>query len=398
MYAIKANRLTKKYLDRARSYLSGDRGMEAAPAFTALSEVSFEIKEGERVGLIGRNGAGKTTLLQILTGFSRQTSGGLEIQGNIHAILDMGTGLEAEQTGRENIYTSGALYGKSREEIDAMLPELIEFIDIGDYFDRPVRTYSSGMAARLAFSVISFIEPEILIIDEILGVGDAHFAQKSQRMITELCDKGKILILVSHSMETIRAFTDRCIWLEKGALRMDGSAEDVTAAYMRSVREELEIKLREDFEIRRRLSAVSKGISIDEFVFSTDGRRGVIFDLFDDLAIDIALEAQDNFEALDIELAFYTMDGVLIALNRLSEDADGGFSVNAGVRKSVCVKWERCGLTDNTYEVICKVRGGGTVLAQSAQILKMVNNKIRYLSKPEYSCDYNLIMRAEEGL
>ena len=162
-------------------------------SFYALKDIDIHIDEGEKVGIIGRNGAGKSTFLKILAGYAEQSEGSVDVNGKVSAILEVGTSIQAEMTGRENIYLGGELYGLTKDKIDELMPEIIEFVDIGDYFDRPVKTYSSGMRARLSFSLISFVEPEILIIDEALGVGDASFVNKSAKKVRDLCESGKIL-------------------------------------------------------------------------------------------------------------------------------------------------------------------------------------------------------------
>src|SRR5450755_2330055 len=169
----------------------------------ALRDVSFEIREGERVGIIGRNGAGKTTLLSLLAGITDPLSGRVEIVGDVHAMLTIGAVLRDEATGRENIYLDGVVHGKSRENIDAHVDEVIAFSELAEFIDRPVRTYSSGMKARLAFSMGTFIEPDILIIDETLSVGDVFFSAKASRRMKEITARGRIVIVVSHALKVI---------------------------------------------------------------------------------------------------------------------------------------------------------------------------------------------------
>ncbi|MBF9231984.1 ABC transporter ATP-binding protein [Microvirga alba] len=214
----------------------------------ALDDVSFEIREGERVGIIGRNGAGKTTLLSILAGISDPTSGTIEAEGDIHAILTIGTVLREDATGRENIYIDGLFHGKSRAEIDDSVQEIIDFTELGEFIDRPVRTYSSGMKAKLAFALGSAIKPDILIIDETLSVGDAFFADKASRRMREIADRGRIVILVSHGLSSIVEMCDRCLWLDQGRLIMDGSPAEVTRAYQASVQQADEAEFKRKFE------------------------------------------------------------------------------------------------------------------------------------------------------
>lgn len=212
------------------------RPREGAEGGVALSNLTLSIREGERVGVIGRNGAGKSTLLQMLAGIIKPTSGRISISGKVTAVLTLGVGLREDLTGRENIYLDGEAQGKAREEMDADVEAIIEFAELGKFIDLPLRTYSTGMKARLAFSMITQINPEILIVDEALSVGDAAFSVKSGKRIAQLCAQGAIVLIVSHSMQSIRELCNRCLWLDQGSLLLDGSPEEVTDAYLESVK------------------------------------------------------------------------------------------------------------------------------------------------------------------
>jgi lipopolysaccharide transport system ATP-binding protein len=213
----------------------------------AVDGVSLTIQPGERLGIVGRNGAGKSTLLHIIAGLSSPTSGSIEIDGKVTSVMTLGVGLRDDLSGRENIYVDGEIQGKARHEIEKALDEIIAFADLGEFIDFPVRTYSTGMKARLAFSMISHIDPEILIIDEALSVGDATFSAKATARIMEICARGKIVIIVSHGMQSVRDICNRCLWMENGHVIMDGSPEAVTKAYINSVRADDEAELMEKF-------------------------------------------------------------------------------------------------------------------------------------------------------
>lgn len=200
--------------------------------FWALRNINLEVKRGECIGIIGRNGAGKSTLLQIITGTLMPTSGTVEKHGRITALLELGSGFNPEYTGMENIYLNGTILGMTRREIDERLPAILEFADIGDFVRQPVKVYSSGMLVRLAFAVQTQINPDILIVDEALAVGDAAFQIKCMAHMQKLMDNGVTVIFVSHSVQTVRTFCDRVLWLDKGRMRMEGSAPDVTGRYM----------------------------------------------------------------------------------------------------------------------------------------------------------------------
>jgi lipopolysaccharide transport system ATP-binding protein len=213
------------------------RPSESAGGGVALDTLTLSIREGERVGIIGRNGAGKSTLLQMLAGITEPTSGRLGISGKVTAVLTLGVGLREDLSGRENIYLDGETQGKAREVMDADVAAIVEFAELGKFIDLPLRTYSTGMKARLAFAMITQIDPEILIIDEALSVGDAAFSVKAGRRIAQLCAQGAIVLIVSHSMQSIRDLCNRCLWLDQGKMVMDDSPEEVIRAYLDSVRE-----------------------------------------------------------------------------------------------------------------------------------------------------------------
>ena len=201
-------------------------GRTTSETFWALKEVSFEIQKGEVVGIIGANGAGKSTLLKILNRITEPTTGGADIYGRVGALLEVGTGFHAELTGRENVFLNGAILGMSRAEIRRKFDEIVAFAEIEKFIDTPVKRYSSGMYVRLAFAVAAHLEPEILLIDEVLAVGDAQFQKKSLEKMEQLAaSDGRTVIFVSHSMPTISRLCPRVIWLQGGRVAADGPAE-----------------------------------------------------------------------------------------------------------------------------------------------------------------------------
>ena len=203
--------------------------------FWALKEVSFVVKKGEAVGIIGRNGSGKSTLLQCITGTLAQTSGAIETHGRIAALLELGSGFNGDFTGRENVYLNGALLGFTRDQIDAKFDSIAGFADIGSHLDQPVKTYSSGMMLRLAFAVQVQVEPDILIIDEALAVGDALFQKRCFQQIEKLLSNGTTLLFVSHDQESVRTLTNRAVLLTKGIVTASGLSSDVVLEYRRQL-------------------------------------------------------------------------------------------------------------------------------------------------------------------
>lgn len=200
--------------------------------FWALKDVSFEIKKGDRIGIIGRNGAGKSTLLKILSRITEPTRGSIRIKGRVASLLEVGTGFHPELTGRENIYLNGAVLGMSQAEIKRKFDEIVAFAEVEKFLDTAVKRYSSGMYVRLAFAVAAHLEPEILIVDEVLAVGDAQFQEKCLGKMKEVSSQGRTVLFVSHSMEAISRLTNHCILLHKGTVQLKGHTEQAIVSYL----------------------------------------------------------------------------------------------------------------------------------------------------------------------
>ena len=201
----------------------------------ALRDVSFQLEEGKALGIIGRNGAGKSTLLKVLTRITTPTSGRAEIRGRVGSLLEVGTGFHPELTGRENVYLNGAILGMKRREIRAKLPEIAEFSGVEKFLDTPVKRYSSGMHVRLAFSVAAHFEPEIMLVDEVLSVGDAEFQARCLGRMEDIGDTGRTVVFVSHNLQAVAQLCDRAILLEEGRIVMDGPSTEVVAQYLQTV-------------------------------------------------------------------------------------------------------------------------------------------------------------------
>jgi lipopolysaccharide transport system ATP-binding protein len=197
----------------------------------ALDNVSLDIREGERVGIVGRNGAGKSTLLKVLAGIYPPTTGRRVVEGQISSLFEIRLGFEPEATGWENIRYRGYLQGETPRSIAAKLPAIGAFSELGRFLDLPLRCYSDGMRIRLAFSIVTAIDPQILLIDEVLSVGDREFQEKARRRMEEMMRRAKLLVLVSHDLEAVRRLCDRVVWLDRGQVRADGEPDAVLAAY-----------------------------------------------------------------------------------------------------------------------------------------------------------------------
>lgn len=211
------------------------RGKLSYDDFTALDHVSFQVKKGETLGLIGHNGAGKSTMLKVISGILKPTQGSVTCHGNIVPMLELGSGFDFDLTGRENIFLNGAILGYSEKFLKEKYAEIVEFSELGQFIEIPIRNYSSGMLARLAFSIASVVKPEVLIVDEILSVGDTNFQEKSRKRMLELMGGGTTVLFVSHNLEQIREMCNKVVWLERGHVKQYGPAEEVCDAYEQGV-------------------------------------------------------------------------------------------------------------------------------------------------------------------
>ena len=308
-WASPAQRLIVPVLHRSGSMLSAALPRVAAHLHAsahrrihiheALHGISFDLRRGEALGIIGLNGSGKSTLLQIIAGVLPATTGRVQTHGRIAALLELGSGFNPELTGRENIYINGAILGLERARIDAIMDDIIAFADIGDYIEQPVKTYSSGMALRLAFSVQVHVEPDILIVDEALAVGDASFQAKAMTRIQQILARGTTLLFVGHDLNALRAFCQRAILLEKGRMAMLGAPEEVIEEYLFRV------------HAKAARDGQSKPVRIAEGFRSDDG--GVLRMSLQDGARHLALNYGDPLEVvLDLELQASLADAACI--------------------------------------------------------------------------------------
>lgn len=279
----------------------------------ALKNIDVTFNAGDIIGIVGCNGAGKSTLLSIIAGISNQTQGQISIHGKVTAVLTLGVGLREDLTGRENIYLDGELQGKSRAEIDAIMDKIIDFSELKDFIDRPIKIYSTGMKSRLAFSMLVEIEPEILIIDEALSAGDVFFAEKALKKIKEICQKGKIVLLVSHSMSTINTMCNRCLWMEKGEIIMDDAPSVVTHQYLEKIKNEDAL-----IDISTNRADVSKILNGSNFkildvVLKQKGRQRAqnIFDTFENFLIEVVISRLEILYA-HLHITIERIDGMVL--------------------------------------------------------------------------------------
>lgn len=225
--------LSKERVDNLKEYvIKLLKGQISYNEFWALKDITFSLEKGDRLGILGLNGAGKSTLLKVIAGVLKATEGDISIKGRIVPLLELGAGFDRQYTGAENIYLYGSVLGYSREFLEEKYDEIVEFSGLGDFIDVPIKNYSSGMKSRLGFSIATIVEPDILILDEVLSVGDAKFRKKSEKKIMGMFDKGVTVLFVSHSLEQVQRLCNKAILLEKGRIIAQGDIDSVSKIYL----------------------------------------------------------------------------------------------------------------------------------------------------------------------
>ncbi|MFM0395408.1 ABC transporter ATP-binding protein [Paraburkholderia phytofirmans] len=385
LYAKPHHRLAQMLL-RGRRQFFGE--------FWPLRNISFNVKKGEAVGIVGRNGAGKSTLLQIIAGVLSPTQGDVEVHGRVAALLELGSGFNPEFTGRENAYLNGSILGLTRKEMDAAMPEIIRFAAIGDFFDQPVKHYSSGMMVRVAFAVQVQLNPDVLIVDEALAVGDALFQKRCYQRIRQLRDRGVAILFVSHDIESVRTFTDRAILLHHGEVMAAGPSGEVVLAYRKLLHDEENLaKQKEIAEHKQALkantpSAVAAPVESPQLTAPTataepletaaaEGHLGEAVSNVSDAADQMETEARNeggkfefgSLEALITDVSvldgageqcttFYTGDTVKIVVKfSIREDMDKLY-VNLRIRNKEGIKMYSWGTFNQDAELIAGKQDG----------------------------------------
>ena len=272
--------------------------------FWALKDVSFDIQQGERVGIIGRNGAGKSTLLKILSRITEPTTGRVKIRGRVASLLEVGTGFHPELTGRENIYLNGAILGMSKVEIEKKFDQIVAFAEVEKFLDTPVKRFSSGMYVRLAFAVAAHLEPEILVVDEVLAVGDIQFQKKCLGKMNEVSNSGKTIILVSHNIQTILSLSDKVLLLAAGRVVKYGPAHQVVTSFQDSFNNNT-FGQTDLTKIERYGNGKGKFISIFMKPIKHDGNELPFYETGCDLAFEVIVKAYDKFSSGNVGLTIY---------------------------------------------------------------------------------------------
>ncbi|WP_410209793.1 ABC transporter ATP-binding protein [Aquirhabdus sp.] len=327
IYTNPRDRLKQFVMPRIRNIA----GLPQKPYFNefwALKDIDFEIKKGDTVGIVGRNGSGKSTLLQILCGTLHPSVGHVEVKGRVAALLELGAGFNPEFTGRENVYMNAAVLGLNRAEIDSRLQSIIDFADIGDFIDQPVKIYSSGMYIRLAFAVIAHVDADILIVDEALSVGDAVFTQKCMNFIREF-QKNGTLLFVSHDMASVQALCQSAIWLGHGKIQKKGKAKSITESYLKYTLQEIygnDVQLEQTTE--NTASAANRAIGLEDDMTSSGDIEVPVIDYQAEISVQDNLASADGWQtgAADI---------LSITLTKLEENTNPAFEGGEMVKITV---------------------------------------------------------------
>ena len=368
----------------------------------AVRDISFSAASGERIGIIGRNGAGKTTLLQMIAGLAEPSQGRIEVEGKVTCVMALGVGLREELTGRENILRDGEISGRGFSEIQQALQAIMDFADLGVFMDHPVRTYSTGMKSRLAFAMMTHIYPEILMIDEALSTGDAEFSKKAAGKIKEICQRGKIVFLVSHSMASIREMCSRCLWIEGGRLRMDGDPFEVTQMYLEFIREKGEEFMRRR-NANQRLPAFSspEAEMITLELLDAGETSRTFFECHEKIKIRTEFQFHQAIPDCEIHLRLKRLDGLLI-LERVSSE-DGFFMKTDSGKKRVEISLESFSLGKSDYELQLKLlekgKSSNRVLAEKSICFRIENLVYPYENPVIWqTADWNLAVQNESRM
>ncbi|MCF7970201.1 MAG: ABC transporter ATP-binding protein [Methylococcaceae bacterium] len=338
---------SKNITNKIRHPFSGSNtNPETQEEFWALKDINFEINQGDKVGIIGRNGAGKSTLLKILSRITEPTSGKIHINGRIASLLEVGTGFHPELTGRENIYLNGAILGMSRKEIKAKFDEIVAFAEADKFLDTPVKRYSSGMYVRLAFAVAAHLEPEILVVDEVLAVGDAQFQKKCLGKMEEIGSHGRTILFVSHNLTAIESFCDVGINIEKGGINFYGKVEIALKNYIDLLSENVKnIKISE-----RKDRAGDGNIKITDFLIENESKlKTSMFEVNSKFLFKITYESINKPHNARIVIGVYDTTGNGIV--RLDSDITGGLPIFISEHGQIQCVTENIPLAPGRYSV-----------------------------------------------
>lgn len=343
----KVYKLYNKPVDRLKEAL-GFSKRNYHKEFYALNNLNFTINAGETIGIIGTNGSGKSTLLKLITGVLNPSSGSIQVNGKISALLELGAGFNPEYTGYDNIYLNGAMFGFSKEEIDSKVQEIIHFAGIGDFINQPVKNYSSGMFARLAFAVAINVEPEILIADEVLAVGDLEFQLKCMDKFNEFRNKGKTILYVSHDINSVKRYCSSCIWIQNGKIEAIGNTDNVTDRYLDFLKREKPIESNEiPIDIETNIGDIGQIIEIrilNDRYQDTDK-----IDYHDKVIVRVTYELKKNVQNPVIGVAIRSLDNKYVC--GLNTKLDNYSITNKLGKNTLFLEYSKFNLIGGSYYI-----------------------------------------------
>lgn len=360
MHAIELSGVSKKYI------LTKERPILAKSLFLpqrkeevwALKDINLEIKKGETVGIIGENGSGKSTLLKIIAGITYPTQGSIRVNGRIGSLIELGAGFLPDLTGKENVYLNGALLGFTKTELDEKYNEIIDFADIGEYINQPVRTYSSGMVVRLGFAVAIHLNPDILLIDEVLAVGDLGYQRKSLDRIYQLRAQGKVIVFVSHNLNQVEYLCNRVVWLEKGRVRIFDESKRVINLYLNAIDISAEKTLNEGgaINIEGKRWGTREIIITEVKIFDEKEKERYIFATGEKVTIELNYQVHQKIKNPNFGVAIFSLDGSYIfGTNTHIEN----FPINQLKKEGkIRLNLEKVPLLGNTYLISAGVTQG----------------------------------------
>jgi lipopolysaccharide transport system ATP-binding protein len=322
------------------------RGPAKRNVFCALKDASFEVRHGEVVGIVGRNGAGKSTLLKILARITEPTSGSAELHGRVGSLLEVGTGFHQELTGRENVYLNGAILGMRKAEIERKFDQIVAFSETDQFIDTPVKHYSTGMQMRLAFAVAAHLEPEILIIDEVLAVGDLSFQNKCLGKMQDVASEGRTVLFVSHNMGAVANLCTSGLWLDHGTVRARGRVEDVVAAYVESVAEP-----HGSDPSRWKHHGTGEARVIDARLLDAQGDARATFSMGETLVVQFDVEFGRPFHSIVMAVTIHRVDTGLPVLDLTNTDSGAAFTDIAAGKRTFSVEIPDCMLYPGSYSI-----------------------------------------------
>ena len=393
-YTVEIENLTKEYKMYNRKK---DRLLEIVlpmynhhDTFVAVDNLNLKVKKGEILGILGKNGAGKSTLLKMITGVVVPTKGTINVEGKISSMLELGTAFNMELTGYENIYQHGQVMGLTNQEIKSKEKEIIDFADIGEHIWQPVKTYSSGMFARLAFACAINIEPEVLIVDEVLSVGDMAFQEKSITKMKEIRESGTTIIFVSHSLPSIKNFCTRAIWMENGRIVMDGDTIEVADKYKESIIDKPRQE-EADRKAKNKQKERIKGKSIEITSVQCDKKE---YDLYDDISITIKLNNIKKIKKYGVGIIVYNSKSDLItALNtiRMEKYLDENVSEISFKIRHNCLNEDKYYVTVSVCDEKIMFSYDKNEYATDFKVKVPKNSFGVPLSEGFYACDYEIL-------